>query len=355
MASMMPSAGSRRLHLAIVAVCLALTLLSGIAAAERNRFLVVLDASSSMAEKRSGETRFTTALRAAQQAVDRLPADTLVGVRLYGGRVGLTKRAESCRDSSLVMPFTLRSLFSLTSVAAQIHPQGFSPIAEALRQAGNDFGAGAGRHDLLLLSDGDDTCDGDPLAAARALSAAGVQLRVQTVAYRGDVQGRRSLADLAALTGGEAFVAADDSALSAVLEQAMHEVLYPTNPLGDLDGSVDAGSDEASALQLEPRAYRRSSLNGVDAIDTYLFRQPAGTKVQFRVRLAESVAEPVQFVVADGREGELIALTLTGDQFTKTDPVAMPVSGEVRVMIRCEGLAHSLVYQLEPSLFTEVG
>lgn len=323
-------------------------------AAQPRRFLLVLDASVSMAERRAGESRFHVALKAAQQAVSHLPTDTEVGVRVYGGRVGLQRKSESCRDSSLRLPFQPVAGLNLFAALSDLRPQGFSPIAHALRLAAQDFGEAAGSRDLLLLSDGDDTCEGDPMAVARELSMSGVQVRVQTIVFRGDEIGRRALAELSRFTGGETFVAADETTLTAVLELAMREVLYPAQTTGDLDSAVDAGRDESEAMPLAVKRFARSTLSGVDPIDMFAVRLSPGAKIQFRVRVTDPAAAGVSLSVLERGGVELFHAEVAGDTWIETDPVVTPPSRDLFLSLRAPGLTQVIVYQLEPRVFSEV-
>jgi len=337
-------------------VLLTLGLLApSLVAAQPRRLLLVIDASASMAERRAGETRFHVALQAAQQAVHHLPADAEVGVRVYGGQVGLQRKSESCRDSSLRLPFQAAAGLNLMEALSDIRPQGFSPIAHGLQLGAQDFGEMPGPRDLLLLSDGDDTCGGDPIAVARELSLHGVQVRVQTIVFRGDEIGRRALAQLSHLTGGETFVAADETALTAALEQAMREVLYPAVTAGDLDSAVDAGPDETRAMLLAPKKYARSTLSGVDPIDMFVVQHSVGTKVRLRVRVVEPSTEGVVVTVSERSGPELFQTQVTTDDWIETDPLVMPASRELFLSVRSAHLNQVIVYQLEVRVFSEVG
>ncbi len=106
-----------------------------------------------------------------------------------------------------------------------IQPKGKTPIAEALTQAGEAL---QGREDdttLVLVSDGIETCGGDPCAVAKALHDRGQRLIVHVVGF--GVSGDRAepLRCIARAGGGRYFPAADAQALRAALSQVRESVV----------------------------------------------------------------------------------------------------------------------------------
>ena len=70
------------------------------------KILLMLDASGSMKEKDpSGLTKLAAAKKALTSAVDNLPANTQVGLRVYGAKINVSKpTTASCHDTQLVHP-----------------------------------------------------------------------------------------------------------------------------------------------------------------------------------------------------------------------------------------------------------
>ena len=81
--------------------------------------------------------------------------------------------------------------------------QGYTPIAYSLGQAANDFPADAKERVIVLVSDGKETCQGDPVVAAKALAAKGIT--VHTVGFIVDTAARGQLQAIAQATGGTYF------------------------------------------------------------------------------------------------------------------------------------------------------
>ena len=171
--------------------------------------LIVLDASSSMAERIDGEMKIDIAKDVIYDLLGNLPDDMLVGMRTFSG----------CENSPLIAPIAPLERDSLKEEIAKIVPRSLTPIAYALEQARDDFSKITGRKMILLVSDGMETCHGDPVKAAEDLIAAGYDLRIQVVGF--DVAQNSSARDqlmrIAQATGGAYFDAASKEELRRAL------------------------------------------------------------------------------------------------------------------------------------------
>jgi len=165
---------------------------------------LILDASGSMnAKLPHGETRIEVARRAVKGVAALVPAQTQISLRLYGAQSPAT--AKNCRDTHMGVPFGPAGSFgeTIAKVVDGTKAQGYTPIAYSLEQAANDFPAGAKQRAIVLVSDGKETCQGDPVVAAKALAAKGVV--VHTVGFIVDTAARMQLQNIARVTGGSYF------------------------------------------------------------------------------------------------------------------------------------------------------
>lgn len=156
--------------------------------------LIILDASSSMAERIEGELKIDIAKDVIYDLLDNLPDGMLVGMRTFSG----------CGNSELIAPIAPLDREDLRKEIAKIVPRSLTPIAYALQQAKEDFAQITGRKLILLVTDGKETCRGDPVKAAEDLIAAGYDLRIQVVGFDigQDSSTRRQLMEIAEATGG---------------------------------------------------------------------------------------------------------------------------------------------------------
>jgi hypothetical protein len=132
---------------------------------------------------------------------------------------------------------------------------GLTPLAYVLRKAREDFAAISGSKMLILVSDGMETCEGDPIAAARALVAAGYDLQVHIVGY--DVaryqEAREQLREIAEVAGGDYVDASDSQKLRQALQVAVAVQYQVYNEQGE---EVFVGLLGAPGPQLPAGVYR---------------------------------------------------------------------------------------------------
>ncbi len=134
------------------------------------RILFVLDASSSMYEAWGRGTKLAEARRVISALVDSLANDRRVqlGLRAYGHQYN--SHLQNCTDTRLEVPLAHGNARSLKEALNRIRPLGVTPIAYALEQAANDFPAHPGaRNVIVLLTDGLESCGGDPCAVSANL------------------------------------------------------------------------------------------------------------------------------------------------------------------------------------------
>ena len=143
--------------------------------------LFVLDASYSMKEKLSGVMKMTAAKEVLQNALTRIPNSVNVGLRVFGQSYANLADID-CRQTSLLVPIGQHNRGAIIKSIRQIEPFGMTPIMFALRQAAEeDFRGVMGPKTIILITDGADTCGGDPCAYLTMLRAHGIRMKVDVV------------------------------------------------------------------------------------------------------------------------------------------------------------------------------
>src|SRR5215217_8412331 len=124
-------------------------------------------------------------------------------------------------DTNLAVPFAAAEANggAITSAVDGAKAQGYTPIALSLQQAAGDFSAAAKERVIVLVSDGKETCQGDPLIAAKTLAAKGIT--VHTVGFVVDTAARGQLQAIARATGGTYFDAPVGPELPETLKSAL--------------------------------------------------------------------------------------------------------------------------------------
>lgn len=170
--------------------------------------IFLVDASYSMKEKLGGEMqKMDAAKQVMQNALSRIPTDVNLGLRVFGQ--GFSNIPEyDCRQTALLVPIGQGNRRSIIERIRQVHPFGLTPLAYAIRQAAeDDFRGIQGNKTLILITDGADTCGGDPCAYIRRLPYLGIKLKVDVVGVdlKKEPAARDQLRCMAEVSGGKYY------------------------------------------------------------------------------------------------------------------------------------------------------
>lgn len=200
--------------------------------------MLVMDASGSMAEPTGGGgTRIAAAKDGLNAVIDSLPADQLVGFRVFGASDVAEDDPKACTDSQRVVDLGTDNRDDLRDAVDAYEPVGWTPTSHALQQAAKDLG-GEGQRTIVLVSDGEPTCDPDPCEVAGEIAKSGVDVRIDVVGF--DVSGRaRTTLQCVAERGNGTYYDADDAAsLNSALTTSSTRAARPF----DLTGTPVTGS-----------------------------------------------------------------------------------------------------------------
>lgn len=128
---------------------------------------IVVDASRSMWGRMDGQPKMSIAKEILQDASDWLPEDVNLALRAYGNNS--PSDDNDCTDSALLVPFGDENREPIRAAISVLSPLGQTPIAYALNQAADDFSTLQGERALVLVTDGIESCGGDPVQVAREL------------------------------------------------------------------------------------------------------------------------------------------------------------------------------------------
>jgi hypothetical protein len=192
----------------------------------------ILDASGSMLEIMGNEAKIDIAKKTLTKLMESLPADAAevnlnVGLRIYGHTVlGKDDPEAACKDTILEMPIKGVDVQGMKSKIEGIKARGRTPIAYSLQEARSDFPPAAGADNIIILvSDGQETCGGDPCAAARELHEAGIKVKIHVVGFDIKPAEKSQLECIAKAAGGKYFAADSAEGLTKALTEAKEQVL----------------------------------------------------------------------------------------------------------------------------------
>jgi hypothetical protein len=194
----------------------------------RNVMLIV-DASGSMKKAVDGEPRMAAAKRVLAETLATMPADVRLGLLAYGHR-----KAKDCKDMELVSPIGAEDAGTIAGRIQDLSPRGETPIAASLEMAAKSFLAFKGQENsIVLVTDGIEECKGDPCAAASAIKAAGLDLKVNVVGFTLKPEQRKLIECVATETGGTYYDAKNSAALTTALATVAKAATAKPKPVDD--------------------------------------------------------------------------------------------------------------------------
>lgn len=192
-------------------------------------------------------SRFGTARNVLIDIVnDSLVVGQPIGLRAFGNL-----RGNLACQSDLMVPVSPLDKTLMGNMLRNMAPQfnANTAIAASLAGAAQDLADVDGEITVVLLTDGQETCEGDPAAEIEALRDAGIDVKIDVVGFAIlDDALREEFESWAELGGGTYYDARDADALAAALTSTLQQAPYRVL---DADGEVVAtGSVGGAAIEL---------------------------------------------------------------------------------------------------------
>ena len=181
--------------------------------------MFILDASGSMQEAAGAQTKIAAAQAVLAQVVPAVAPEVKIGLAAYGHR-----RGNDCADIEVLVPPGNEDRDAVLARIAAMQPKGMTPISAAITQVADLLKGRDAETTIVLVSDGEETCAGDPCAVVQALKAAGVKFVMHVVGFAVTDQAKAQLECIAQAGGGKYFGAADGTALLAALQTVSAEI-----------------------------------------------------------------------------------------------------------------------------------
>jgi len=191
---------------------------------EKTRILFLLDGSGSMLGNWEGTTRMEAAKRLLSDLVDSLRSNDQVelALRVYGHQYH--RRLQNCKDTRLEVAFNRENHDAIIRKLREITPQGTTPISYSLQELQHDFPEdGSFRNIVIIITDGLESCDGDPCEVSRSLQKKQIFLRPFVIGL-----GMNESFDQQFNCLGRFFDAANIRDFHQVLDQTLEQTLKQT-------------------------------------------------------------------------------------------------------------------------------
>jgi Mg-chelatase subunit ChlD len=209
---------------------------------------VILDTSSSMRAKLGRTTRIEAAKAVLSRLVrQELPAGIPVALRWF-------RQAKGSCDTELAVPLGPldREAMAQTIEGIRLRSSVRTPLAAAIEAVAGDLASVTGPRIVVVVSDGQESCKGDPAAAVQALRDQGYEVTVNVVGIGLSTEDRKRIRRLATLGGGSYF----DAQGAGQLDDAIGAAVSAPFEVRDANGEVvGRGTVNGPAVRLPPGTY----------------------------------------------------------------------------------------------------
>jgi len=237
--------------------------------------IIVLDVSNSMWGQIDGISKISIAKEVIGDLVTDLEEDIDFGLVAYGHRA-----KSDCGDIELVMPVGDLDPDAFKRAVNGLTPIGRTPLTAAVAEAANALSYETRSARVVLLSDGVESCDGDPEALAATLAANGLDFTLHVIGF--DVSGiedQSGLQALAELNGG-LYLTPDTS----------NELKEDLNSMMEMEGTMaqDAMASVSADMAFAPRGRIAVSYTGPMGADDYIGLAEAGAAPEAVLAIART-------------------------------------------------------------------
>jgi Ca-activated chloride channel family protein len=185
------------------------------------KMIIILDASGSMTEKIEGNrTKIEIAKQVVGDLIRNLDPHIDVGFMVYGHRA-----KGDCDDIELMVPPDASDHEMILKRLAQIQPKGRTPICGSVLKAAEALRYTEDKASVVIVTDGEETCGGDPCLLGKKLRETGVDFKTHIIGFgleKGEGAGLKCLANE---TKGMFLEARDSATLTSALNAMVQKVM----------------------------------------------------------------------------------------------------------------------------------
>ncbi len=183
-------------------------------AQDKPNTILVLDGSGSMWGQIDGVAKITIAQQVVGDLLQDFPADQGLGLTIYGHRT-----RGDCTDIETVVAPAPGTAAAIAAAVNGIKPLGKTPMTDAVIAAAQALRYTEDTATVILVSDGVETCNPDPCAAARLLEEAGIGFTAHVIGFDvgADPDALAQMQCIADETGGQFLTADTADQLTAAL------------------------------------------------------------------------------------------------------------------------------------------
>jgi Ca-activated chloride channel homolog len=174
---------------------------------QKSNVVILMDASGSMKADVNGGNKMALAKETIKEFTGSLEDDSSVSLMAYGhvGSGSDEDKAKSCSSIEAVYPLGAYDKTAFNQSMDSFEASGWTPLAGAIgkaRELLSAYNSKEYKNTIYIVSDGVETCDGDPVKAARELQGSNIEAKVNIIGFDVDDEGQKQLKEVAEAGGG---------------------------------------------------------------------------------------------------------------------------------------------------------
>ncbi len=193
---------------------------------ETGNIIFILDASGSMRGQINGEAKIDIAKRVLAGLINELPAGLNVGLVAYGHR-----RKGDCNDVEELSPLGTLHRQQLINKIKALKPKGKTPISKSVELTAEKLRSVEEETTIVLVSDGKETCGGDPCELVKKLKESGIRFVMHVIGFDVTAREKEQLDCIAKAGGGKYFTARNASEFSNAMKKVVEKPKFRVSVL----------------------------------------------------------------------------------------------------------------------------
>lgn len=275
--------------------------------------IIVLDVSNSMWGQIDGVAKILIAREVIGGLVTDLQEDIDFGLVAYGHRA-----KADCGDIETVVPVGTLDPEGFKQAVNSLQPQGRTPLTAAVRMAAEQLHYTTRSARIVLVSDGVESCDGDPAALAAELEATALDLTVHVIGF--DVSGiddQSGLEALASLNHG-LYLTPDTSSelkddLNAMMDMPEGGMATDTTAADGMANDQMAVAEFSAPSTVAPRTRIPVSVSGRMGSGEYIGLANVGADTLLAIARADMSGEAILIAPSSAGSYEIRYLSEAGE------------------------------------------
>jgi Ca-activated chloride channel homolog len=188
--------------------------------AASDKAIILLDASSSMLQQTDGRVKMEIAKDAVKSFAKTIGQSSEVSLVVYGhkGSDSDADKGASCSGIEDIYPMGKYEKEVFHGAVDSFDSKGWTPLAGAIQKAAEMSGSYDGNTTVYIVSDGAETCDGNPVQASKDLVAKNAESTVNIIGFEVDGATENQLKAVAEAGNGEYFKADNPEELKNTIQ-----------------------------------------------------------------------------------------------------------------------------------------